>query len=414
MDADMSDLFMLEALPQQVEEPAAHSCEADQVEQNTAPEESPSFERESEEAESIDGSSLNKARRMDRYRGVQGYQFVYEGDLSYKSHVDARAKALLGQQERCLLPQLNKKLAASRRKKLKIERRLNLEASPVPQKIHIGDLELDQILRSKRAHYETDDAASTKTWCTKGSATNLLKRATESFKKMPAFGLLPPTVDDELEEHTSKLMRNAPLLLFHEHPWQGAYLEQLYLMHFEESAELKQFKYDLPKNEERRKRARHDWAYYLNNSRYVDLVWRNKNDAKAFIVLELNSLIDSLQKPTTLFDIKTIASSYGLYSLFDWDEVERQSLVITKLVESNQTEQDYIFSEDARLLLEEFTELKQIIGDLNTLDEEIFLTVPKLVMWSLSQQLSTNNVRIFPIRLRYKLAVCIHDLQLYA
>lgn len=64
-------------------------------------------------------------------------------------------------------------------------------------------------------------------------------------------------------------------------------------------------------------------------------------------------------------------------------------------------------AEDLRLLVEELTELKAIVGDMNVLDDEIFITVPKLVLWSLSQQLSTNNVRIFPIRLRYKLAVCI-------
>ena len=64
----------------------------------------------------------------------------------------------------------------------------------------------------------------------------------------------------------------------------------------------------------------------------MDLVWRNKNDARAFIVLQHGAAIDAVQQPTSLFDIKTVASSYGLYSLFDWDEIERQSAAVTKLI----------------------------------------------------------------------------------
>ena len=71
-------------------------------------------------------------------------------------------------------------------------------------------------------------------------------------------------------------------------------------------------------------------------------------------------------------------------------------------------------AEDLRALVEELSELKEIVSDIKELDDEIFITVPKIVMWSLSQQLSSNNVRIFPIRLRYKIGVCVRDLQLYA
>ena len=74
------------------------------------------------------------------------------------------------------------------------------------------------------------------------------------------------------------------------------------------------FKHKLVKNEQRRKRRHVDWEYFTNNSKYIDLVWKNKNDCKAFIVVEDYARIDSMRKSTSLFDIKSIASSFGLYS----------------------------------------------------------------------------------------------------
>ena len=62
---------------------------------------------------------------------------------SYKSHLEARAKLLMNQQEQSQLPQLNKKLAKSRKKKLKIERPLTLQKTSVNQIIRIEDLKMD-------------------------------------------------------------------------------------------------------------------------------------------------------------------------------------------------------------------------------------------------------------------------------
>ena len=167
---------------------------------------------------------------------------------------------------------------------------------------------------------------------------------------------------------------------------------------------LQRFKADLPKNKQRTKRRQSDWAYFMNNAKYIDLVWRNKNDIKAFIVLNHESMIE--MKSTSLFDIKTVASSYGLYKHFDWNEFERRSLLVSNMIEQDPVPKD--FADDLHLLLDEAALISESVCQ--GLPDDIFIPVPKLVYWSLSQQLSVGNVRIFPIRLRYKQAICVKDL----
>ena len=206
-------------------------------------------------------------------------------------------------------------MAQSRKKKLKIERRLNIETRPVPQKIFIEDLDLDMLIRSKKTAAWSDEEVDTKSRKTDKASSvrsiSVIRRSAlaESKRNIAVVEEDSFTIENKLDDHVRKLnSENEPLLLLHEHSWQGKYLEHLYLMHFHENKEYTQFKHDLPKNELRRRRMHQDWAYYLNNSKYVDLVWRNKNEARAFIVLQHGSAIDAVQGHSSLFDIKTVAS----------------------------------------------------------------------------------------------------------
>lgn len=69
------------------------------------------------------------------------------------------------------------------------------------------------------------------------------------------------------------------------------------------------------------------WNQY---AKYADLVWKNKIQTVAFIILKNTSKYEKLSSALSLFDIKTYTGKWGVYNLLDWSTIEGRANIYNK------------------------------------------------------------------------------------
>jgi len=67
-----------------------------------------------------------------------------------------------------------------------------------------------------------------------------------------------------------------------------------------------------------------DLELFKNFERYVDLVWKNKNQHYYFVEVKNEAKLNVLKDHISLFNMKTITNVCGIYNEITWSLVEQQ------------------------------------------------------------------------------------------
>jgi hypothetical protein len=75
-------------------------------------------------------------------------------------------------------------------------------------------------------------------------------------------------------------------------------------------------------------------------NKYIDLVWKNKNNIAHFIDLKNFSELDKLIEHISLFNIKSKTHMFNVFGEFDWRSIETKEYRYNHLLSSQKAEEE--------------------------------------------------------------------------